>query len=127
MNPLIGKCPVCAGELIVTHLECGRCGTEIGGHFSPGRLARLDPGNVEFVEIFIKNRGNAYRVGEELGMPYSSVRARLTDIIGALGFEPEREAKEDSGAPLERRKSILDDLASGKISSEQAVQMLEEP
>jgi hypothetical protein len=91
-----------------------------------GRLYRLDPKDISFVEIFIKNRGNAYRVGEELSVPYSAVRARLTEIIEALGYEPIGEVKEEAGLTREKRKSILDELASGKISSEQAVRMLEE-
>jgi hypothetical protein len=126
MNPLIGKCPICAEELKVTHLECAYCGTEIVGQFSLGRLFRLDPDEIKFVEIFVKNRGNAYRVGEELSMPYSSVRARLTAVIGSLGYELGGEVKEEPGLTPERRKLILDELAGGRISSEQAVRMLEE-
>jgi hypothetical protein len=126
MNPVIRKCPICAEELAVTRLECAHCGTEIAGQFSLGRLYRLDPDEITFVETFVKNRGNAYRVGEELSMPYSAVRARLTEIISALGYEPVGEVKEEPGPTPDRRKSILDELASGKISSEQAVRMLEE-
>ena len=112
---------------MVSGLECSHCGTEIAGQFSLGRLYRLDPDQNRFLEIFIKNRGNAYRVGEELSMPYSAVRARLTEIISALGYEPAGDAKEETGLTPERRKSILDELAGGKISSDQAVRMLEEP
>jgi hypothetical protein len=111
---------------MVSRLECAHCGTELSGQFAMGRLYRLDPDEIHFVEIFIKNRGNAYRVGEELSMPYSAVRARLTEIIGDLGYEPVGEVKEEPGLTPERRKSILDELASGKISSEQAVRMFED-
>lgn len=126
MNPIIGRCPVCGQELTVTHLECAHCGTEIGGQFGLGRLYRLDHDEIEFIETFVKNRGNAYKVGEEMNMPYSAVRSRLTDIIRVLGYEPGAEAKEEPGPTPERRKSILDELARGKISSEEAVRMLQE-
>lgn len=126
MNAIIGRCPVCGQELAVTHLECAHCGTEISGRFSLGRIYRLDPDEIEFIEIFIKNRGNAYKVGEEMNLPYSAVRSRLTDIIRALGYDVGAEAKEESGPTPERRKSILDELARGKISSEEAVRMLQE-
>lgn len=126
MNPIIGKCPICGQELNVTRLECSQCGTEIAGRFFLGRLNRLEPDRIKFIEIFIKNRGNAYRVGEELSMPYSAVRARLTEIISAMGYETSAEVKEESGINTERRRSILDELATGKITSEQAVRMLEE-
>ncbi len=126
MHPVFGKCPVCGEELIVTRLECRACGTDIGGQFSIGRLAQLGPDEIRFVELFIKNRGNAYKVGEELGMPYSTVRARLTDVICAMGYEPGAEPKEESvNAAPEKRKAILDDLARGKLSADDAIRLLQ--
>lgn len=125
MNPLLLRCPVCSHELVVTNLECGNCGTEIHGRFEIGGLARLDPASLSFIETFVKNRGNAYRVGEELELPYSAVRARLTEIIEKMGYETESESRDEQGITPERRKAILDDLAKGKITSEQAVKMLQ--
>ncbi len=127
MHPVIGKCPVCGKELTVTRLECRACGTDIGGQFTIGRLARLDPGEIDFIETFIKNRGNAYKVGEELGLPYSTVRARLTEVIRAMGYEPGAEPKEEPAASItpERRKSILEDLSRGRISAEDAIRLLQ--
>ncbi len=127
MHPVFGKCPVCGQELVVTHLECRACGTDIGGQFSVGHLARLDADEVQFVETFIKNRGNAYKVGEELGLPYSTVRARLTEIIRAMGYEPGAEPKEDTAVTIapEKRKMILQDLGLGKISAEDAIRLLQ--
>ncbi len=124
MNPVIGKCPICGEELTVTRLDCSHCGTEIGGQFALGRLYRLDSAALRFVEVFVKNRGSAYRAGEEMGLPYSAVRARLTEIIRTLGYDPSPEPKEDTLVPPERRKTILDDLAQGKISADDAVRML---
>lgn len=127
MHPVFGKCPVCGQELIVTRLECRTCGTEIGGQFSVGRLARLSADEMEFVEMFIKNRGNAYKVGEELAMPYSTVRARLTEIIRALGYEPGAEPKEEP-LPLvapEKRQAILEDLRRGRITADDAIRLLQ--
>ena len=127
MHPLLGKCPVCGQELTVARLECRTCGTEISGQFSAGRLSRLNPEEVQFVEIFIKNRGNAYKVGEELGLAYSTVRARLTDIILSMGYEPGAEPKEEPAVavPPEKRRTILEDLRHGKISADEAVRLLQ--
>lgn len=125
MNKLLWKCPVCDNELQVTGLECGNCGTEIRGHFALGRFTRLDTDDLHFVEIFVKNRGNAYRVAEELGIPYSGVRSRLTEIILALGYDSEPEVKEEAALPPERRKAILEQVAEGKISSEQAIKIFQ--
>jgi hypothetical protein len=126
MNPLFGKCPVCGEELTVTKLECRTCGTDIGGQFTVGRLARLSADEIKFIEMFVKNRGNAYKVGEELSMPYSTVRAQLTDIIRSMGYEPGAEPKEESvSISPEKRKSILEQVALGKISAEDAVKFLQ--
>lgn len=126
MNSVFGKCPICGKELIVTHLECRACGTDIGGQFAVGRLSQFGADEIQFVEIFIKNRGNAYKVGEELGMPYSTVRAWLTEIISAMGYEPGAEPKEDAPSITpEKRKSVLDDLTQGKISADDAVRLLQ--
>lgn len=125
MNKLLWRCPVCDQELMVTRLDCGNCGTEIRGQFAIGRFARLTPDDLEFVENFVKNRGNAYRVAEELEIPYSGVRARLTAIIQAMGYAPEAETREEAGLPLERRKAILEELSEGKLSPEQAVKLLQ--
>jgi hypothetical protein len=125
MNKLLWKCPVCEQELRVTGLECSHCGTEIRGHFALGRFARLGTDDLHFVEIFVKNRGNAYRVAEELEIPYSGVRARLTEIIQALGYEDDISVREESALPPERRKAILDQVSSGKLSSEQAIKLLQ--
>ncbi len=125
MNPVIGKCPACGEEMMVTRLDCAHCGTEVGGQFGLGPLYRLSPQEIRFIEVFVKNRGNAYKVGEELGMAYSAVRARLTEIIRALGYEPGAEPKEEAAPSPERRKAVLEDLAQGKISSDEAVRMLQ--
>ncbi len=126
MHPVFGKCPVCGEELHVTRLECRACGTEIGGEFAITRLARLSADAVAFVETFIKNRGSAYKVAEEIGLPYTAVRARLTEIIRAMGYEPGAEPKEESLAiSPEKRKAILNDLARGKISADDAVRLLQ--
>jgi len=126
MNQIFGKCPVCGKELIATKLECRSCGTDIGGQFTLGRMSQFDAAQIQFVETFIKNRGNAYKVGEELAMPYSAVRARLTEIIRAMGYEPGAEPKDEPvKVTLEVRKSVLDDLAKGKISADDAVRLLQ--
>ena len=125
MNKLVWNCPVCDQELHVTTLECANCGTELRGHFELGRFARLGANDLHFIEIFVKNRGNAYRVAEELEIPYSGVRARLTDIIKALGYDDGNETPEEAGLPSEKRKAILEQVSNGKISSAEAVKLLQ--
>lgn len=123
MNPIIGQCPVCKETLQVTRLYCPNCDTTVEGHFTLGRFYQLSPEQVAFIETFIRCEGKINRVGEELGFSYPTVRSRLTEVIRALGYEVGEEE-----APLvmpdEDRKAILEQLAQGKITSEEAVKRL---
>ena len=120
-NPVIARCPICSESLRVTRLECESCGTRLEGSFVLGRFHQLTTEQLEFLETFIKARGNFKDVERELGMSYPTVRSRLDAVIRALGFpsqaEPDREA--------ERRKEILRELAEGKIAADDAAALLE--
>lgn len=121
MKAVLGRCPVCAELLKVTRLECEACGTRIEGDFSLGRFHSLSPEQLQFVETFVRVRGNIKDVERELGVSYPTARARLDAVIRALGFEV---PTEDHGT--ERRKEILRELADGKIAADDAVRLLEE-
>ena len=57
----------------------------------------------------------------ELGFSYPTLRARLSEVIRQMGFPVGAEALITD----EERHRVLDDLASGKITSEQAMRTLE--
>lgn len=120
-NPVIGRCPICAEALAVARLECAACGTRIEGSFALGRFHQLTTEQLDFLETFIKARGNFKDVERELGISYPTVRSRLDAVIRALGFpsqaEPDRE--------VERRKEILRELADGRIAPDDAASLLE--
>ena len=120
-NPVIARCPICADSLQVSRLECAGCGTRLEGSFSLGRFHTLTAEQLEFLETFIRARGNFKDVERELGISYPTVRARLDAVIRALGFasgaEPDRDA--------ERRKEILRELADGRIAPDDAAALLE--
>ena len=120
-NPVIARCPICSESLRVTRLECESCGTRLEGSFALGRFHQLSGEQLEFLETFIKARGNFKDVERELGMSYPTVRSRLDAVIRALGFpsqaEPDRET--------ERRKEILRELAEGRIQPDDAASLLE--
>ena len=120
-NPVIGRCPICNEALRVVRLDCEACGTRLEGNFALGRFHSLTADQLEFLETFIRARGNFKDVERELGISYPTVRSRLDAVIRALGFpsqvEPDREA--------ERRKEILRELADGKIAPDDAATLLE--
>jgi hypothetical protein len=122
MHPVPGECPVCGGELVVTKLSCRQCETVIQGRFVTGPFANLNNEQLVFLEVFVKNEGKITHMEKDLGISYPTIRNRLHEIIRALGYEP---GKEDlTKLTEEERRQILEDLNEGKITSEEAMQML---
>lgn len=119
-HPVIGRCPVCNDILEVARLYCRNCDTTVEGHFGLGRFYQLTPEQLAFAETFIRCEGRINKVEEELGISYPTVRNRLSDLIRGLGYE----VHEETILSAEQRKAILEQLASGQISSEEAVKLL---
>lgn len=122
MNPVIGLCPICRSNLEVTQLHCRHCDTTLEGHFALGRLYHLNKEQLAFVEMFIRCEGKITRVEQEMGMSYPAVRSRLNDVIRALGYEVGETDKDDVSE--ESRRSILQDVAQGQLTAEEAVELL---
>ncbi len=120
MNPVVGRCPICQEPLEVTRLYCRQCDTILEGHFSLGRFYQLAPDQLQFVETLVRCEGKLNHVQEELGLSYSAVRSRLNDCIRALGYE----VREETGPTAEKRRAALQDLAEGKISTDEALRLL---
>lgn len=121
MHPIPSECPVCGGELFVSKLHCRECDTTIEGRFITGPFANLTPEQVEFVEIFIRNEGKLIHMENDLQLSYPTIRNRLHEVIRALGYEP---GKGDGHLTEEERRGILEDLDKGRITSEEAMEML---
>jgi hypothetical protein len=120
-HSVIGRCPICNDLLEVTRLHCRNCDTVIEGHFDLGsRFNQLSSEQLAFVETFVRCEGRINKVEEELGISYPTVRNRLNDVIRALGYE----VREDAGLSSDQRKAILEQLAAGQITSEEAVKLL---
>jgi len=125
MNPIISQCPVCKDELVVARLYCPSCATAIEGRFGLGPLSGLSEEQLLFVETFIRCRGKFTRIQDELSISYPTVRSRLDEIILALGYEVDESEEEPILVSEEERRAILADLAAGRISSEDAMEMLQ--
>ena len=137
MRPLVLKCPSCNGDLAVTKLHCHPCDITVEGDFSVPALLRLNRAQLDFVEVFLKNRGIIREVERELGVSYPTVRARLDEVIEAIGLNltsiPEDDRQERSGSPersgsndsnTRGRRALLEQLSAGKISPEEALREL---
>lgn len=116
---VLGKCPVCGEELFVSKLSCHNCHTHIEGDFSLCKFCKLTDEQKNFVEIFIKSRGNIKEIEKEMGISYPTVRGKLENVIESLGYSPKyTEPKID-------KKEILRKLDNGEITSEEALKMLQ--
>jgi len=123
MKNALSRCPVCGGDLIVTHLRCESCETSIEGRFINGAFAGLTPEQLDFVEAFVRCEGRINRLVEEKTWgSYPTIRNKLHEVIRALGFEPGKE--DGSDLPDERRRMVLEELDTGKISAEEAMRLL---
>ena len=120
-HDVLHDCPVCHKPLHITKLHCPACGTSIEGDFQAERLLALTPEQRSFVLSFLLNRGNIREMEKELGISYPTVRARLDQILAALGLE----ANPSKEKPA--RKEVLEMLAQGEITQEQALDMLKKP
>lgn len=121
----LGKCPVCGEALDVARLSCPRCETSIEGRFETCKFCQLTNEQKDFVEIFIRSRGNIKEVERELGISYPTVRGRLDAVIQALGYPVERD-REDESQTATKRKNVLDSLARGEIPAEEAIKLLKQ-
>jgi hypothetical protein len=128
MRPIILKCPSCDGNLTIARLDCPDCKISIDGEFAPPALLKLSGAQIDFIEVFIKNRGVIREVERELGVSYPTVRARLDDVITALGYSaksaPDASTADDRGS---RRRAVLADLKDGKLTPDEALAALNEP
>ena len=121
MRKILEQCPSCGGELEVTRLSCTRCETVVTGRFQPCRFCQLPPASVQFLEAFVKSRGNVKEMERELGISYWTIRSRLNELIQELGFEVEA-AQEDELKT--RRREILEQVDRGELSAGEATEQL---
>jgi len=109
---------------VATRLECEHCDISIEGRFEISGLASLSNEQIEFVEVFLRCEGKINRVERELGISYPTVRSRLHEIINAMGYEPITDTEAEAAQREEQRMKVLEQLATGDISPDEAVKLL---
>lgn len=126
MNSALSTCPVCGEPLTIVRLHCNNCDTTIEGRFTMGGLGNLTPDQIQFVEMFIRSEGKITRMQKLLNISYPTVRSRLEEIIRAMGYEVGQEDEDDDTAAREElRRQVLDDLSAGRITSQDAIRLLQ--
>jgi hypothetical protein len=94
----------------------------IEGAFAPPQLARLTGDDQVFVAAFLRSHGSIKEMEQMFGVSYPTIKARLNRIAGSLDFIDESPAP----ARSEVRAEVLDRLARGEITAEDAIAALEE-
>lgn len=122
LYPIPNPCPVCEHPLQITELHCTHCDTTVRGRFTTSGFYRLTREQLDFVEVFVKSRGNIKEVERELGISYPTVRNKLEQVIESMGYPAQQLNPEES----KRRKEILDRLNRGEITTEDALKSLNE-
>lgn len=122
LNKLISTCPVCGGQLNVTHLKCGACQTELTGSFTGNEFSRLPEDKLDFLRVFLACRGNLKEVEAALSLSYPTVRGRLDQMLEALQLHPRDEGV--PAQPEQTRVSVLEALERGELSIEEAERQL---
>ena len=113
--------------MIVTRLCCESCKSELTGKFRLNEFASLGGDDLALLRVFISARGSIKDVEAALGISYPTVRGRLERLIEKLGLgQGKREAMALSEEIGERRKEVLDQLAAGEITMEEAETLLGE-
>lgn len=113
------NCPYCSGDFVIKEVECQNCGTVIKSNFKVNRFHMFKPEDLYFIEIFLKNEGNIKLMEKDLGISYPTVKSRLKNIIGILGYKSEN-------SPSENRVKILNSLSNGEINVKDAIKSLGE-
>ncbi len=121
MRKILEECPSCGGNLEITRLSCTRCETVVTGRFQSCRFCKLPPKSVEFLEAFVKSRGNVKEMERELGISYWTIRTQLNELIQELGFEVEAAQEDELKA---RRREILEQVDRGELSAAEATEQL---
>ena len=111
MREMLGTCPVCEGEMIVSEYTCTECGVVLKGSFKRCDLCNLPKDLLHSVRVFLKSEGNIKEVERVLGLSYPTVKLRLSKINQMLALEDFSQYLE-----TQERLEVLRDFKEGKIS-----------
>jgi len=103
--------------VVVERVRIAESGVAIEGRFELPQLAKLEADDQVFVAAFVRSHGSIKEMEQVFGVSYPTVKARLNRIAAQLEFV------ETNPAPP--RSEVLDRLARGEISAQDAIRELE--
>src|SRR5262249_40479954 len=133
MNRMLPACPVCSGPVFISEISCEDCDTRVRGSFETTRFSKLTGEHLEFIELFLRSRGNLSCVADEMEISFPTVSKRLDMALVALGLMdgPVSNGKHnmssiDAGRREEERNRVIEMLDRGEISAEEATRRLKD-
>ncbi|SHE76487.1 hypothetical protein SAMN02745164_01096 [Marinitoga hydrogenitolerans DSM 16785] len=119
-------CPVCYGKMNIEVLRCSNCNSKLEGNFEMNEFASLSNENVEFLRLYLLNRGNLSKVSEILKVSYPTVLNKFNKLLQDLGYSSNDEIQNKTEEEIisSEKKKILDDLEKGLLKPKEAVEKL---
>ncbi len=113
MNKKILECPSCGEKLLINLLKCPKCSLSIQGDFRSCEFCQLPEEQFEFLKIYLRCEGNIKHIEKVLGISYPTVKSKITELLSILKL-----------SPLEDNIDIYNAIADGKITVDEAVEIL---
>lgn len=110
------RCAECDRPMGVSRMVCPACDIRLEGDFEVPALARLSLEDQAFVTAFVRHHGSIKKMESLFGVSYPTVKNRLNAIT--------RQLDESFNAPSSN-ELVLDQLARGEISVDEALERLE--
>ena len=118
MNISKARCPDCRKPMRLTQATCGDCELTLEGDFDLSPLGQLPEQDQVFVVAFLRHHGSIRQMERVFDISYPTVKNRLKAIVAQLD--------RSFAAPASNAK-ILDRLAGGEITVEEALEQMGEP
>jgi hypothetical protein len=116
------NCPVCNERLALTRLSCPACDTELSGAFATCEFCVLSNEDRDVLRVFLASRGNMKELERHLGVSYPTARARFDALLAKIGIDRPAPAATPTG-----RVELMEQVARGEMTVDEALSRLEEP
>jgi len=111
--------------LVVERVRVADSGIAIEGGFALPRLAQLTMEDQVFVAAFVRAHGSIKEMEQVFGVSYPTIKTRLNRLAAALDFVEAAPSRPDSPPDVPTGAEIIDALARGELSPEEAIHALE--
>ena len=120
LTKLVGQAPI-----EIERVRLVETGIAIEGPFTLPPLAQLAAEDQVFVAAFVRCHGSIKQMEQYFGVSYPTIKNRLNKIGSQLAFVEIEQGSETEARPAARR-DVLDRLARGELTVQQALERLKE-